>query len=168
MVGYPLRNTMTPNGSVARGVCEADEGGLLKAITERTKIFADGENAKYTENGTDFFPLSGSKPVSLNFWIFNHSIFDAMRRGFEDARRRILCIATVLGNVGFLGLPLVSAMFPDQPIVACYSTVYALSMNLVVFTVGVFLITRDRRYMSLRAAIFNPTSLTILFTLPSG
>ena len=84
MVGYPLRNTMTPNGSVARGVCEADEGGLLKAITERTKIFADGENAKYTENGTDFFPLSGSKPVSLNFWIFNHSIFDAMRRGFED------------------------------------------------------------------------------------
>ena len=89
-----------------------------------------------------------------------------LRGGFEDARRRILCIATVLGNVGFLGLPLVSAMFPDRPIVACYSTVYALSMNLVVFTVGVFLITRDKRYMSLRAAIVNPTSLTILFTLP--
>ena len=75
-------------------------------------------------------------------------------------------VATVLGNVGFLGLPLVSAIFPDQPIVACYSTVYALSMNLVVFTLGVFLITRDKRYMSLKSAIVNPTSLTILFALP--
>lgn len=89
-----------------------------------------------------------------------------LHRKFENARYRILSMATVLGNVGFLGLPLVSAIFPDQPIVACYSTVYALSMNLVVFTLGVFLITRDKRYMSLKSAIVNPTSLTILFALP--
>lgn len=89
-----------------------------------------------------------------------------LHRRFEDARYRFLSFATVLGNVGFLGLPLVTAIFPDQPIVACYSTVYALSMNLVVFTLGVYLITRDRHYMSLKAAICNPTSLTILFTLP--
>ena len=89
-----------------------------------------------------------------------------LRKRFDDARYRILSIATVLGNVGFLGLPLVTALFPGQPIVACYSTVYALSMNLVVFTLGVFLLTRDRRYMSLKAAVLNPTSLTILFSLP--
>ena len=89
-----------------------------------------------------------------------------LQRRFDDARYRFLSFATVLGNVGFLGLPLVTAMFPDQPIVACYSTVYALSMNLVVFTVGIYLITRDKRYMSLKAAVLNPTSLTILFTLP--
>ena len=90
----------------------------------------------------------------------------ALHRRFEDARSRFLSFATVLGNVGFLGLPLVTALFPDRPIVACYSTVYALSMNLVVFTLGVYLITRDRHYMSLKAAILNPTTLTILFTLP--
>ena len=83
MVGYMLKNTMTPNGSVARGVCEADENGLLKTITERTKIVADGENALYTENGTDYLPLAGQTPVSLNFWIFNHSIYEAMHAGFE-------------------------------------------------------------------------------------
>jgi NDP-sugar pyrophosphorylase family protein len=84
MVGYRLSNTMTPNGSVARGVCETDENGCLTSITERTKIFADGENARYTENGTDFMPLPGSKKVSMNFWIFNRSVFGAMREGFED------------------------------------------------------------------------------------
>ena len=89
-----------------------------------------------------------------------------LHRRFADARYRILSIATVLGNVGFLGLPLVTTLFPDQPIVGCYSTMYALSMNLVVFTLGVYLITRDRKYMSLKSAILNPTSLTILVTLP--
>ena len=89
-----------------------------------------------------------------------------LHRRFDNARYRILSISTVLGNVGFLGLPLVTALFPHAPIVACYSTVYALSMNLVVFTLGVFLLTRDKKYMSLRAAILNPTSLAILFALP--
>lgn len=89
-----------------------------------------------------------------------------LRRKFSDARCRFLSFTTVLGNVGFLGLPLVTALFPDQPIVACYSTAYVLSMNLVVFTLGVYLITLDRHYISLKAAILNPTTLTILFTLP--
>ena len=38
MIGYRVRNTVTENGSVARGVCEV-ENGLLTGVTERTKIF---------------------------------------------------------------------------------------------------------------------------------
>ncbi|MBQ5770932.1 MAG: hypothetical protein IIW08_07130, partial [Clostridia bacterium] len=38
MVGYNLRNTMTPFGSVARGVCTKDENGNLVSVVERTKI----------------------------------------------------------------------------------------------------------------------------------
>ena len=83
MVGYRLKNTMTPNGSVARGVCDTDEESFLKSITERTKIIADGDGALYTENGKDYLPLSGKAIVSLNFWIFKHSIYAAMREGFE-------------------------------------------------------------------------------------
>lgn len=83
MVGYYLKNTVTPNGSVARGVCVTDENGYLTSITERTKIFADGENAKFTEDDVTFEPLSGNVPVSMNFWIFNNNIFSSMKEGFE-------------------------------------------------------------------------------------
>lgn len=83
MVGFMLSNTVTPNGSVARGVCSTDDNGYLSTITERTKIFADGENARYTENGTDFEPLAGDTPVSMNFWVFGHGIFAEMHKGFE-------------------------------------------------------------------------------------
>ena len=82
MVAYELKNTMTPNGTVARGVCEVDAGGHLTAINERTKIEPMGDDARFTEDGVSYTFLKGSTPVSLNFWVFKHSIFDAMAEGF--------------------------------------------------------------------------------------
>ena len=83
MVGYRLRNTMTPNGSVARGVCETDEDGFLTGITERTKISQMGADAVFTENDRDFYPLSGDSIVSLNFWIFKKGVFAELKKGFH-------------------------------------------------------------------------------------
>ncbi|MBS6750415.1 MAG: hypothetical protein KH339_08050 [Firmicutes bacterium] len=37
MVGYRIENTLTENGHVARGVCETDENGFLRGVTERTR-----------------------------------------------------------------------------------------------------------------------------------
>ena len=69
MVGYRVRNTVTENGSVARGVCEV-ENGLLTGVTERTKIFKKGNDAQYTEDGETFVDLPGDTIVSMNFWGF--------------------------------------------------------------------------------------------------
>ena len=79
MVGYRLRNTVTENGSVARGVCEVNEEGLLTGITERTKIFKRGGDAAYTEDdGKSFTDLSGSTIVSMNLWGFTRGILDVL------------------------------------------------------------------------------------------
>ena len=69
MVGYRVRNTVTEHGSVARGVCEVKDG-LLTGVTERTKIFKNGLDAKYTEDGETFVDLPGNTIVSMNFWGF--------------------------------------------------------------------------------------------------
>ena len=70
MIGYRVRNTVTENGSVARGVCEV-ENGLLTGVTERTKIFKNGADAKYTEDdGKTFTDLPGDTIVSMNLWGF--------------------------------------------------------------------------------------------------
>lgn len=69
MVGYRVRNTVTENGSVARGVCEIEDG-LLTGVTERTKIFKDGADAKFTEDGETFVHIPGDTIVSMNFWGF--------------------------------------------------------------------------------------------------
>ena len=67
MVGYKLGNTVTEQGSVARGVCEV-ENGYLKAIVENTGIFTDGKRI-YSKNSdgseTEFAP---DTTVSMNLW----------------------------------------------------------------------------------------------------
>lgn len=83
MVAYLLKNTVTENGSVARGICQV-ENGYLTDVVERTKIFKDGKDAKFTEDGENFYPLSGDVPVSMNCWAFSHSMFEELESRFPS------------------------------------------------------------------------------------
>ena len=83
MVGYDLKNTLTENGTVARGVCEV-ENGYLKSITERTKIRA----FEYSEDdGETWTPVSEDSQVSMNLWGFTTDIFDVLEEGFENFKK---------------------------------------------------------------------------------
>lgn len=88
MVGYRVRNTVTEHGSVARGVCEV-ENGLLSGVTERTQIYKNGLDAKYTEDGETFVDLPGDTIVSMNFWGFTpkmlHELDDRFAAFLDDA-----------------------------------------------------------------------------------
>ncbi len=81
MVAYELRNTVTEHGSVARGVCRVEDG-LLADVEEHTKIFKDGADARYTEDGEHFEKLSGDTPVSMNCWGFGAGMLDELARRF--------------------------------------------------------------------------------------
>ena len=98
--------------------------------------------------------------------IFTLILYFILRRKYEDAKYRLLTGASVLGNVGFFGLPLVEALFPNNPFVACYSSVFVMSMNILAFTVGVFCLTNDKKYISLKKAFINPTGIAILIAIP--
>lgn len=91
MVGYRLGNTVTENGTVARGVCEEDENGFLHQITERTRIAKDGDNARYTEDGgATWTALAGDTVVSMNLWGFTRSFMDEAKVEFPAFLRRTL------------------------------------------------------------------------------
>ena len=81
MVAYELRNTVTENGSVARGICSVRDG-FLTGVTERTKIEKRGPDAAYTEDGETWVSLSGSLPVSMNCWAFGPEMMDELRDRF--------------------------------------------------------------------------------------
>lgn len=86
-------------------------------------------------------------------------IFLLFRKKNHESKYRILALGSVLGNVGFFGLPIVKALIPENPEVMCYAAVYVISMNILVFTVGVFCLTGKKETMTLKAAIFNPSML---------
>ena len=75
-MGYLLKNTVTENGTVARGVCEETADHFLTQVTERTKI-EKGEPPRYTEDdGQTWIDLPADTIVSMNMWGFTRSVLD--------------------------------------------------------------------------------------------
>lgn len=83
MVGYYLRNTVTENGYVSRGVCQI-ENGLLQSITERTHIEKRDQGIAFTEdNGATWIPLAQDAVVSMNLWGFTPGFTAALETDFR-------------------------------------------------------------------------------------
>jgi len=77
----------------------------------------------------------------------------------------MLTIASAFGNVGFLGGPLISGLYPDSPIVVCYSSIYTTSMTIMGFTIGVYALTQNKQFMSLFSALYNQGTITLAISV---
>ncbi len=85
MVGFRLKNTLTENGAVSRGVCEVDADNNIISITERVGIKKTETGAAYLEDdGETWVELSCDKFVSMNFWGFCASFTADLSTGFEE------------------------------------------------------------------------------------
>jgi len=84
MVGYRLGNTVTDHGSVARGVCEADENGYLTNIVERLRIEKYEGGIHFTVDGENWEDLAADTIVSMNMFGFTPSFLDMLAEGFPE------------------------------------------------------------------------------------
>lgn len=86
MVAYSLKNTVTENGHVARGVCRVDEDGRLEHIVERKVIMRReelGDAIAFTEDdGVNWEILPEDAPVSMNFWGYTGEMMDELWERF--------------------------------------------------------------------------------------
>jgi len=82
MVGYEVGKTVTENGSVARGVCYADDSGCLTEVIERTRIEKYEGGIHYTEDGENWVDLPENTIVSMNMWGFTPSFLAEIEKGF--------------------------------------------------------------------------------------
>ncbi|MBQ6653080.1 MAG: nucleotidyltransferase [Prevotella sp.] len=84
MVGFRIGNTLSDNGTVARGVCSKDADGNLATIVERTEIMrVDGVVSYKDENG-EWQPVGGDNtPVSMNMWGFTPDYFEHSEEYFK-------------------------------------------------------------------------------------
>ncbi len=84
MVGFILRNTLTPYGACSRGIAEVNGTGLMKHVTEHKKIELRGEQAVSIDDEGNERPLTGDEVTSMNLWCFDPSIVPHLERLFRD------------------------------------------------------------------------------------
>ena len=86
MVGYILKNTMSPNGTVTRGICKTNDEGKLTSIVETFKIRPNAEipeGAESLENDV-WVPLDEDSIVSMNCWGMTKEIFADLRTHVKE------------------------------------------------------------------------------------
>ncbi len=82
MVGYLLKNTMSPMGSVSRGICEMASDNYLKTMKENTKIeYSNGGIVSHLPEKD--VSLTGEEWVSMNFFGFTPKVFEYMQEFFD-------------------------------------------------------------------------------------
>jgi dTDP-glucose pyrophosphorylase len=83
LIGYILKNTLSENGHVSRGVCSVNSDMTLASVKERTKIQPMGDSV-FFEQDNQKVEVDPESIVSMNFWGFHPSIFSELRRGFLE------------------------------------------------------------------------------------
>ena len=94
MVGFRVGNTLSENGTVARGICSKDADENLTTVVERTEIVRcaeDGSNAgaasepiRYKDENGEWVVVEDNTPVSMNMWGFTPDYFEHSEAYFKE------------------------------------------------------------------------------------
>ncbi len=80
MPGFVLKNTLSENGAVTRGVCNVKDG-YLASVTETSGLVHDGEGAAIQEDGKKT-PIDPQSIVSMNMWALTPEFIEELEGGF--------------------------------------------------------------------------------------
>lgn len=146
--------------------CIADFSKLLLYVCQSALVI-------YTFAGTEFSP---DRLASLGKFaiatLLIHAVmllgaFLVLRRKYDTAGARISTIAVSFANAGFFGIPIIEAIMGDAASgLIVYTTVYSLVMNLLGWTVGSGIISRSRKYISVKKLFVNPYMISTIVAIP--
>lgn len=84
----------------------------------------------------------------------------------EDATRRACVACSYLGNVGFMGIPVMQMLFPENGEMVLYTVVYNIAFNAMCWTLGVYAVTGEKKSVKPYKIILNPPTVAVIIALP--
>lgn len=130
-------------------------------------------------------PIAPSGETLLNFlWVFLFSVaaifltffaaklcFLFMKGDEQRQKRDILVFIGTFSNCAFVGIPFIEMFTDGDSEAMMYVTVFTVAFNLLLWTLGAYLITQDKKQISVKKAILNPCTIAslvgfLLFLVP--
>jgi predicted permease len=87
----------------------------------------------------------------------------------SEDKKGIYTFASAFSNCGYMGIPVINSLFrqsADKAEMLIYVAVYVMVFNIVNWTVGIYIISRNKKYISLKNAFINPTTISLAVALP--
>lgn len=120
---------------------------------------------KYTEQlGLELLTAFG---IALGVQLFIlGAMFLLFRRKYDNVGYRLLTVGSNCGNVAFFGIPLLQSVLPGNTAALAYTTMFSLTLNLICYTLGSYIISGDKKYISLKKVFINPITISLVVALP--
>ncbi len=83
MAGFILKNTLSENGAVTRGICRVNDQGYLTGVDETGGLVKDGAGAAVEEQGRRR-PVDPDSHVSMNMWGLTPEFLPRLEQGFQE------------------------------------------------------------------------------------
>lgn len=91
---------------------------------------------------------------------------DAFKKGVEGNADRTLGFISIFSNCGFLGIPFVQMLLPGNTVAVMYIAVYLAVFNALVWSIGVYFLSGDRKSINPVKIVVNPPTLALVVALP--
>ena len=106
MAAYLMKNTLSNNGGVSRGVCSVDSENQLIGMVERKNIYRALSNQVVYEENSAKYPIEEDCYASMNFWGFTPRVFQILEEEFSaflsaeqvDLSKDELCLSTAIDS----------------------------------------------------------------------
>lgn len=98
--------------------------------------------------------------LAMGLFLGGFYLFTRKKQG--DVTYRVANVAAAFGNASFIGIPILETVLPDCAEAATYSVIFFLAMSMLGWTVASSIITRDKKYISVRKIFLNPASVSIV------
>ncbi len=103
--------------------------------------------------------------VALQLAVYFVSLL-CFSRDKNEAARRAAVASSYLGNVGFMGIPVMEMLFPGNDDMILYTVVYNIAFNAMTWTLGVYAITGEKKRINPLKIILNPPTIAVIIALP--
>ena len=101
--------------------------------------------------------------------VFNFGFFLLARlifSGWSDKKKAdVATLSASLSNCGFMGIPLIQLLFKN-PAITIFAVIYVVAFNIVLWTFGVYVLTGDKSYVSIKKAFLNLPTIVLVIALP--
>jgi len=147
-----------------------DFAKFLMYICQTILILYSFNQATYTNELGKTLLIAAGLIIGI-FAVFLTTFVLIFRKKYkEKVAYRIYTIASCFGNVGFLGVPILEAVFKNDAnalgTALAISSVFLVVMNEIGWTIGSLIISQDKKYVRLVKIFLNPSILAIYVALP--
>lgn len=106
MISFILKNTLSDNGGVTRGICSVNQDNNLIDIVETHNI-EKGDNSAFVKAGDKIIDIDLNVPVSMNMWALQPTIFNVLDEKFklfletlpQDDLKKEYLLPTIIGDL---------------------------------------------------------------------